>query len=300
MGTTLEAAVTSTRRLRRSSLRLADRAARRCLTRGGHASSELDMLLNAGLYREDGLGEPALAALIQEDIGANPRQPPAAGHGTFSLDIANGACGVLTAVYLLDGFMRSQVIHLGMVVTSDVAPSGARGYGFPSVGGALLLGWDDATPGFTAFQFETFPEYAGLFESRAHWEQKGEHAFPTRRRGRNRLVVTESPDYGDRCVDCAVTAVHRFLDRERLTTGDLDLVATNAPAPGFGDALAGQLGVPSHQRAHPRRAVRQAHTAGLPAALDAAQASGQLEAAHTALFVTAGAGITIALALYRQ
>jgi len=186
MGTTLEAAVTSTRRLRRSSLRLADRAARRCLTRGGHASSELDMLLNAGLYREDGLGEPALAALIQEDIGANPRQPPAAGHGTFSLDIANGACGVLTAVYLLDGFMRSQVIHLGMVVTSDVAPSGARGYGFPSVGGALLLGWDDATPGFTAFQFETFPEYAGLFESRAHWEQKGEHAFPTRRRGRNR------------------------------------------------------------------------------------------------------------------
>ena len=39
------------------------------------------MLINVGMYREDNMGEPALAALIQEDIGANRGQPPTGGEG---------------------------------------------------------------------------------------------------------------------------------------------------------------------------------------------------------------------------
>ena len=37
----------------------------------------MDMLINAGVYREDSMGEPALAALVQEDIGANLGRSPA-------------------------------------------------------------------------------------------------------------------------------------------------------------------------------------------------------------------------------
>src|SRR5450755_3014038 len=50
--------------------RLADTAARTCLARAGKEASDVDMLINAGVYREDSMGEPALATLIQEDIGA--------------------------------------------------------------------------------------------------------------------------------------------------------------------------------------------------------------------------------------
>ena len=62
------------------------------------------MLINAGIYREDNMGEPALAALIQEDIGANRGQPPIGGHGTFSFDLINGTCGVINAIQLRVGF----------------------------------------------------------------------------------------------------------------------------------------------------------------------------------------------------
>ncbi len=35
------------------------------------------------------IAEPALAAIIQQDIGANPEDPHADTHGTFSFDISN-------------------------------------------------------------------------------------------------------------------------------------------------------------------------------------------------------------------
>ena len=37
----------------------------------------MDLLINAGIYRDRNLGEPALAAMIQQDIGAHPEDPHA-------------------------------------------------------------------------------------------------------------------------------------------------------------------------------------------------------------------------------
>ena len=78
----------------------------------GRDADDIDLLVNAGIYRDRNLGEPALAAMIQEDIGANPEDPHAGAHGTFSFDIANGTCGVLTALQIVDGFLRSRAIDV--------------------------------------------------------------------------------------------------------------------------------------------------------------------------------------------
>src|ERR671935_110610 len=81
---------------RHSALHLAVRAAKDCLHHDGRDPHDVDLLINTGIYRDRNLGEPALAALIQEDIGANPEDPHGNAHGTFSFDVANGTCGVLT------------------------------------------------------------------------------------------------------------------------------------------------------------------------------------------------------------
>lgn len=66
-------------RWRRGARRLAVAAARRALRRAGLTPADVDLLVNAGLYHERLLGEPALAALVQDDLGANPDDPtPAA------------------------------------------------------------------------------------------------------------------------------------------------------------------------------------------------------------------------------
>jgi 3-oxoacyl-[acyl-carrier-protein] synthase III len=302
MGTTIEAVTTSHSRspFGRRALRLADRAARDCLKEAGHGAEELDLLINAGVYRDKNLAEPALAALIQEDIGANPGHPPVVGHGTFSFDVSSGACGVLTAVYLLDGFLRSGTIGLGMAVASDVDPGASRGYRFPPVGGALLLGRDDAIPGLGDFHFETFPEHAGLFDSRVSWKKRPWPRLPGKLGGRNVLTVREQPGYVEACLDCAQVATEKYAADHGLTIRELDLVVASGPSAEFPDALANRLGVRSDRVARPGRDLRGAHTAGPIAALEAAGRSGQLEASHAALWIATGAGITVALASYRR
>ena len=78
MGTIIEASATATAHHRPfgpGSLKLADAAARSCLERAERTAEELDLLINAGVYHDKLMNEPAFASLIQEDIGANPDRP---------------------------------------------------------------------------------------------------------------------------------------------------------------------------------------------------------------------------------
>jgi 3-oxoacyl-[acyl-carrier-protein] synthase-3 len=277
------------------SLELADTAARSCLDRAHRTAEELDLLINAGVYHDRILSEPAFAALIQEDIGANPNQPLGAGHGTFSFDVYNGACGLLTGIQLVDGMLASGTANLGMVVASDMDPEPvvSRGFGFPAVGGAVLLSADDSRAGFTAFQFATFPEFAELFQSYVDWQEDDGRGLA--HHGRNLLTVEIAESYAARALDCAESTARELTAAQALDLDEVDLLVATASVPGFADSLARRLGVSSERVASPPNGFASAHTAAPAVALE----SVQLEAARTTLFVSAGAGITVAAALYR-
>jgi len=308
MAARIEAAVALTSRGPRkpAARRLADTAAGACLTYAGRQPSDVDMLINTGLYREDNMGEPALAALVQEDIGASPGHLPAGGHGTFSFDLLNGTCGVLNAIQLEAGMLRSGVIGLGAVVASDVDPDGnaRRPAMFQPAGGALLLGWDDSADGFTDFGAETFPEYADLFVSGLVWQEErrpGRRPGGRRRpRGRSRMVVDTRPGYHGRLVDCAEESAWRFLHRRGMEPGDIDLLVLAPAGPDFCDPLRIRLGIPGDRVAYVSEELENAYTTGPIAALQAAIRSGRLAEARTTLLLAAGAGITVTMALYRQ
>jgi 3-oxoacyl-[acyl-carrier-protein] synthase III len=294
MGTIIEAAATATE----SSLgavQLAGAAARFCLKRAGRAPDELGLLINAGVYLDNNISEPAIAALIQDDIGANLWQLPGRGPGTFSFDVRNGACGVLTGMYLADGLLASETVTTAMVVAADADPEPgfSEGYGFPAVGGAILLSSDNQRTGFTAFRFATFPEFAGLFQSEVSWHQ----GIPdgTGHAGRNILTITVADSYAARAVECAESATRELAAASALDLGDIGLLVATAPVPGFADALAKRLGIPAGRVASLPASLAGAHTAAPAVALEPAD----LAAAGTTVFVCAGAGITVVAALYR-
>jgi 3-oxoacyl-[acyl-carrier-protein] synthase-3 len=304
MGTRIEAvAVAHARRgpFRKGSLALADEAARKCLARGHRTAADIDLLINAGIYREDNLAEPALAAMIQEDIGANPGHPPRQGaHGTFSFDVANGGCGVLTALELLDGFVRSGTIQTGLVVASDSDPGKSESFPFPAVGGAMLVRPTSDAEGFVDFAFETFAEAnRGAFASTISWHEKKWH-LPLSKLGKNVLTVAQGDGYEARAIDCAEQATRRFLARHVLGARTLDLAILSESPVGFARGLTTRLGFVPECVAYVADALRGAHTASPIAALDAAIESGRFAAARTILFVTVGAGIVVGLALYRR
>jgi 3-oxoacyl-[acyl-carrier-protein] synthase III len=304
MGARIEAvsALTSHGLHKPTARRLADAAARACLAQAGREPSQVDMLINAGVYREDNMGEPALAALIQEDIGANRGQPPTAGHGTFSFDLMNGTCGVISAIQLEAGFLRSGVIRLGAIVTSDVDPDpGAdRSSSIRPAGGAMLLAWDDGFTGFTDFGAETFPEYEDLFISGLVWHERPGPRPPWRETGQSQMVMDEKPGYQARLADCAEEAARRFLRRAGMGIGEIDLLVAAPSSSGFLDPLRVGLGIPGDRVAYVAEDLDGVHTTGPLAALQAAIRSGRLGEARNTLMLAAGAGLTVALALYRQ
>jgi len=304
MGTRIEAASALTSRgLRKpTARRLADAATRTCLAQAGKEPGDVDMLINTGIYREDNMGEPALAALIQEDIRANLGQPPIGGRGTFSFDLLNGICGVISAIQLESGLLRSGVIRLGAIVASDVDPNlkNSRAAFLRPAGGAMLLGWDDSLAGFTDFYMETFPEYEGLFMSGLVWQERHGHRVPQRATGQHQMVIEEKPGYQARLADCAEEVIRRFLRRLGMGLDEIDLLVPAPFSPDFLDTLRARLGVPSDRVAYITEDLEGAYTAGPIAALQAAIRSGRLGEARNTLMLAAGAGITVALALYRQ
>jgi 3-oxoacyl-[acyl-carrier-protein] synthase III len=304
MGACIEAAsaLTSHGWRKPTARRLADAAARTCLAHAGREPADIDMLINAGIYREDNMGEPALAALIQEDIGASPGQPPIGGRGAFSFDLLNGICGVIGAIQIQSGLLRSGVIRLGAIVTSDVDPDleNRRTAFLRPAGGAMLLGWDDAVPGFTDFYSETFPEYEDLFVSGLMWRERHGPRVQRRVTGHHQMVIEEKSGYHARLVDCAEEVTCRFMHRLGMGVGEIDLLVPAPSWPGFVDALKIRLGVPGDRVAYTPEDLEGAYTTGPIAALQAAIGSGRLDEARNTLLLTAGAGITVALALYRQ
>jgi 3-oxoacyl-[acyl-carrier-protein] synthase-3 len=275
-------------RSRHSALRIAVAAAGACLDEAGCPRSDLDLLVNAGLYRDRDLGEPALAAMIQQDVGANPEDPHAGAHGTFSFDVANGVCGPLTALQVVDGFLRSGTIHRALVVASDADPAHGmtRDFPFAGAGGALLCSWTDGATGLGPFCWATVPDGGESFRSTVGF-----------RDGRNRLRITSSDLMDETFAAAAAKVARECLDRDSTDLADVDLVLAAPARGGFTAGLASRLGVAEECLVVARD--ERIHTAALLAALHEATTTGRLRSGRTVLLLAAGAGVTAGAALYR-
>jgi 3-oxoacyl-[acyl-carrier-protein] synthase-3 len=287
MGTVIErVAVTEGGwRNRHSALRLAVQTANDCLHAAGREADDVDLLINAGIYRDRNLGEPALAAMIQQDIGANPEDPHAHGHGTFSFDIANGSCGVLTALQIVDGFLKSHAIDCALVVTSDADPGHGMSEHFPfsPAGAALLCNWAD-DGGIESIHWVNAPDEGESFNATVGLVD-----------GRNVLRFGVSDDYEDQFAAAAAQAADKCLRESSLELGDVDAIIAAPAGSRYRAALARHLGIAAEQIVVADD--ENVNTASLAAAFD--RAAHQFRAGGRVLLIAAGAGIAAGAALYR-
>ena len=233
-------------RSRHSALHLAVAAAKSCLEHAQRDANDLDLLVNAGIYRDKNIAEPALAALIQEDIGANPEDPHGDTHGTFSFDISNGACGILTGLQIVDGFLRSHAIRRALITASDADPGHGMSEHFPfsAAGAALLCNWTDDDYGFGPISWVNDPDDGENFRATVGSED-----------ARNVLRFSESPELDERLAATAAQAARNCLRDCGLTPSDIDLIIAAPARHGYRTALATQLDVAP--RAHCRRRGRK-------------------------------------------
>lgn len=273
-------------RTRHSALRLAVSAAKGCLQAAGTSARDLDLLINAGIYRDRNLGEPALAAIIQEDIGANPEDPHSDAHGTFSFDIANGTCGVLTALQIADGFLRSGTISRALVVASDADPGHGASEQFPHspAGAALLCRWSPNGEGLGPVCWAENPDDGANLKATIDFDHF-----------HNVLRFQKSAALAGELAAAAAQAACRCLDDAALRLSDVDRIIAAPAEHHFQAELAARLGITA-DRIEVCRDERM-HTASLVAAME----GGDLDSPTGArvLLIAAGAGIVAGAALYQ-
>ena len=274
-------------RSRHSGLRLAVSAAKKCLEEADCDPDDLDLLVNAGIYRDRNLGEPALAALIQEDIGANIEDPRIGAHGTFSFDVANGTCGVLTGLQIVDGFLRSHTIDRALVVASDADPGHGLSEHFPftATAGAMLCRWSDDEYGLGRFHWTSHRDGGESFSATVGF-----------RDAHNVLRFQQSESMDKQFADAAAEAANGCLRESGLALSDIDVIVAAPARSGYRAALAALLGVPLGRVTV--AGDERMHTAALVAAFG--NGNTRLPPGTRALIVAAGAGVTAGAAYYRE
>jgi len=293
MGSKIEAVALNTPGFfRRGSIDMEIRAAKECLKKTRLDPNMLGLLVNTGVYRDRNIGEPAIATLIQKEIGAN--EIFAGGGSTFSFDLANGGCGMLTGMMVVDGYLHSGDIDYGMVVTADADPVPGRteGFHFTPAAAAILLSRGTEGHGFLHYRTATEGRFIDDLTGRIEWmEYKGKM--------RNILVVKQAEGFAASCARFARENLDSFLKELSLTMKDIDLVIPSQSPRGFLEELKKKKDL-ELKLVDVTDRLADVHTAGIGFALERAMSTGRFAAAKNCLFLTVGAGLTASLALYRN
>ncbi|PXX69276.1 3-oxoacyl-[acyl-carrier-protein] synthase-3 [Nocardia tenerifensis] len=264
-----------------SYLELATRAARACLERAGVGVDEIGLLVNAGVFRDNNLCEPAVAALVQKRLGLGLRYEPGR-VPALSFDVMHGAAGVPHAIDVAESFLRADDVRYALLVAGDAHPSTRRDTDdalYTASGAAMLLEKACAVGGFGRLQTV---EPTGPVEPSV-WVDIEEAG--TNGRATGHAVVGPDP------LAVAAAAVRACVAEEGLTESDFAdgraVLLAPAPSSDFPARLAGTLGIPRTAVVGPDPRVGDPYSAAPIHAYLAAQDSGQLTAARTTLLLAA-------------
>jgi len=292
MATVIKSVAISNSSGRKGIVKLVSEAAEQCLRSSSIDFGDLGMLISTGVYSENHLMEPALAALIHKELlRMNKRMGSQTKHrsGLLSFDLHNGGGGTIDALCVVDGFISSGEIEHGLILGGDVKPlSGGSGdYGYRNGAAAVLVSKDKNKKGFVRFRTETFSEFKSDFSSTTIWEN-----------GSLKLINYQSDSYLKNLLNCSEKVLDRFLKEEHLSRDAIDCIFTSQSPKGFARELQNKLHMP--KKIFSLNNKEEIYSSGLIYSLNALFGKEEFKRAKNILLLTAGAGITISLAYYRN
>lgn len=273
---------------RASSLDHAVRAGRGALEGSHYNPADVEVMINAGVYRDRHYAEPAFACFIQEQLGINVEFQ---GRQTLSFDLQNGGCGLLSACHALTAMMQAGMIRVGLAIASE-ANADRRpdpSWCYQPSGAAVLL---DISPhagrGFGAFAFETLDAHHDKYNAAVRLDRK--HGV---------LVLRRDPGLEQVYLDGARGILQQALEREGLQLGDVDLVVPAQLSPGFAQRLPAALGIAADRVLDLSAELGDTLTTSWALGLHRARAQGRLQDGQVAAVLAFGSGVTLGAAIYR-
>ncbi len=292
MGTVIRSVANTISARNKGIIPMISKAAKTCLLEAGVLIEEVGMIINTGLYSENHLTEPAKASLIQNSLNGKytslEEEWMEAGN-IFSFDLHSGGGGVLQALQIIDGFVQSNEIEYGLIVSGDVKPIKAINgcCEYKNGAAAILVSNTPEKKGFVHFKTETFTTYIDDVRSNTFWDN-----------GQFKLDKNQNNNYLSHCVECALHAVNSYFDEQNLIWNDFDLVFTSQIPIGFSAQL--RKHIKTKNKYFLIENDHKTYSAGLLFSLADVFNSCEFKNAKNILFITVGSGITVSVAHYRN
>jgi 3-oxoacyl-[acyl-carrier-protein] synthase-3 len=293
MGTNIKATGISTDNAIKSSNQHAIEAGRQCIATAGIDINDIDLLINVGIYRDENMLEPAMAAFAQKGLGIKPDYTKAQPYNAaFSLDMMNSACGVINAIQAADAIFRSRKLKYALIVSSDAHPSNEDKESFPyaTIGAAMLLEYNDDKKGFQNFSFKHSETTEHSVRGYLDFNNLTE---PTK----ERLTVDMPATYKEKLLEFAGESVEEYLKSYDVNRQTIKLV-TSQTEDGFGPKIAESVDIKYDSIMDLYKEYGDAHSSALTMAYHLGSEKGLYNSNDNILFVAAGAGLTSACVSY--
>ncbi len=275
----------------KKTLPLIEAAAQKCFSDSMYTKNDIDLLIYAGVYRDDFLCEPAVAALVDGMLGINDDIETQQDKKTFALDMLNGALGTLSACYTAIGMMQANKIKNALIVTSEIENNREKSphelAGIEETGSALLLDESpDGKTGFGNFVFKSFTDYMNAFGARS-----------IIRNGKTIMHFERDPKLERYYIQCIQETIQDLLELEQLTMEQITVILPPQISSDFITELSSKLEI-ARDRLVDAHTQNDLFTSSLPYALEHAQTQHMVKSGDIGLIINVGSGIQVGCASY--
>jgi 3-oxoacyl-[acyl-carrier-protein] synthase III len=257
---------------------------------------EVGLIIHSGIYRNDFLSEPAVAAIAAGALGINhdcdsSSEEAAPARQTLAFDLMNSGAGTLYACHVAAQMICAGKAATALVVAAEIENNADLGpehhLGLMEMGSALLLESGSGSEGFGRFVFRSFPAYGDDVIS---------HTVV--RNGGAALHHEQSPGYERHLIDAIQTVVAEILDVEGMAIESVARVFPPHRSHSFAAELARALRFSLDRFVLLADYRRDYYTSSLAATLETARASGLVKPGDVGLLIAAGAGVQVGCATY--
>jgi 3-oxoacyl-[acyl-carrier-protein] synthase III len=245
----------------------------------------------AGVYRDEFLSEPALAALLAGMLELNDTIETPQDKKTFALDIFNGSLGFFNACYVALGMIKAKKASNAMIITAEIENNRellpTMLLGLAETGSAMILDESpDARTGFGNFVFKYFTDYIDLCNTHSELYN-----------GKMVLQIARDPDLEHYYVQCIRETVNELLSIEGLGMSQIKIVLPQQISSVFIDLLSCKMKV-ERSKFIAVGSERDLYTSALPYAFQYVQEQQLVQPGDIGLIINVGAGIQVGCATY--
>ncbi len=275
----------------KTSIELCRLAAEPCIQQSTYKREDIGLLVSVAVYRDKYFCEPSFSSFVQNDLKINHDKTDSSGPKTLSLDVLNGAMGLLNACLLSHSMLAAGKVKAAIVVSGDAVDENTSDKGsspgFHPCGAAMILsnGTDDS--GFKSFYFRTFTDKQHACSS-YFFHDTDNHM---------KLFFQRDQKIEDIYLDAAYIAVSEFLREKKLGFNDFDMIIPSQISKGFIAKMASILGVDQGKMIDVTKDA-DLFNASIPMAMDYIFKNNEALEGKKALIINVASGIQIGCAIY--